>query len=40
MTPTNPILGHLIELIGNVADAHTVALFTMELGGKTLAMRE
>ncbi len=40
MTPAKPILGHLIELIGNVTDAHTVALFTMEPGGKTLAMRE
>ena len=40
MTPSNPILGHLIELIGNVADAHTVALFTMEPGDKTLVMRE
>ena len=40
MTPANPILRHLIELIGNVTDAHTVALFTMEPGGKTLALRE
>ena len=40
MTPAKPILGHLIELIGNVAGAYTVALFTMEPGGETLAMRE
>ena len=40
MIPANSILQHLIELIGNVTDAHTVALFTMETGGKTLAMRE
>ena len=40
MIPANSILQHLIELIGNVTDAHTVALFTMEPGGKTLAMRE
>jgi GGDEF domain-containing protein len=40
MTPANLILGHLIELIGNVADAHTVALFTMDPGDKVLAMRE
>ena len=25
MTPAKPILGHLIELIGNVAGAYTVA---------------
>ncbi len=37
MIPSNIILGHLIELIGNVADAHTVALFT---GEKTLVLRE
>ena len=36
MTPAKPILGHLIELIGNVAGAYTVALFTMEPGGETL----
>ena len=40
MTPSNIILGHLIELIGNVADAHTVALFIMEPNGKNLVMRE
>ena len=40
MIPANSILQHLIELIGNVTDAHTVALFTMEPGWKTLAMRE
>ena len=40
MTSPNIILGHLIELIGNVADAHTVALFMMEPGGKNLVMRE
>ena len=40
MTPSNIILGHLIELIGNVADAHTVALFIMEPNGKHLVMRE
>ena len=40
MTPPNIILGHLIELIGNVADAHTVALFIMEPNGKHLVMRE
>jgi diguanylate cyclase (GGDEF)-like protein len=40
MTPSNIILGHLIELIGNVADAHTVALFIMEPGEKNLVMRE
>lgn len=40
MTPSNIILGHLIELIGNVADAHTVALFMMEPNKKTLVMRE
>ena len=40
MIPANSILQHLIELIGNVTDAHTVALFTMEPGGKTLVMRE
>jgi diguanylate cyclase (GGDEF)-like protein len=40
MPPSNIILGHLIELIGNVADAHTVALFVMEPGEKKLVMRE
>ena len=40
MIPANSILQHLIELIGNVAGAYTVALFTMEPGGETLAMRE
>jgi GGDEF domain-containing protein len=40
MTPSNIILGHLIELVGNVADAHTVALFIMEPGEKNLVMRE
>ena len=40
MKPSNPTLGHLIELIGNVADAHTVALFIMEPGDKTLVMRD
>lgn len=40
MTPPNIILGHLIELIGNIADAYTCALFTMEPGGKNLVLSE
>ena len=40
MTPSNVKLGHLIELIGNVADAFTCALFTMDPDGKNLALRE
>ncbi|MBC8288568.1 MAG: GAF domain-containing protein [Nitrospinae bacterium] len=40
MTQPNIILGHLIELIGNVADAYTCALFTIEPGKKELVLRE
>ena len=40
MTPPNIILGHLIELVGNVADAYTCALFTMAPDNKKLVLRE
>ena len=40
MTPSNIILGHLIKLVGNVADAYTSALFTMEPDEKNLTLRE
>ena len=40
MTPPNIILGHLIELTGNIADAYTCALFTMEPNGKNLVLSE
>lgn len=40
MTPSNIILGHLLELIGNVADAYTSALFTIEPGEKYLSLSE
>lgn len=40
MTPSNIILGHLIELIGNIADAYTCALFTIEPDGKNLVLSE
>ena len=40
MTPSNIILGHLIELIGNVSDAYTCALFTMEPNEKKLVLSE
>lgn len=40
MTPPNIILGHLVDLIGNVADAYTCALFTMAPGEKELVLHE
>ena len=40
MTPPNIILGHLIELTGNIADAYTCALFTMEPNRKNLVLSE
>jgi diguanylate cyclase (GGDEF)-like protein len=40
MTSSNNILQHLIELIGNVCDAYTCALFMIESDKKTLVMRE
>ncbi len=40
MTPPKTILRHLIELIGNVADAYTTALFTTEPGENNLVMFE
>ena len=40
MTPSNIILGHLIDLIGNVADAYTCALFTTESSEKELVLSE
>ncbi len=40
MTPSNIVLGQLIKLVGNVADAYTSALFTMEPGEKNLTLRE
>ena len=40
MTSSNIILQHLIELVGNVSDAYTSALFTMEPDGKNLVLRE
>ena len=40
MTPPNIILGHLIELTGNIADAYTCALFTMEPNEKNLILSE
>ena len=40
MNPSNTALGHLIELIGNVADAYTCALFTIEPEKKELLLRE
>jgi diguanylate cyclase (GGDEF)-like protein len=40
MTSSNIILGHLIELIGNIADAYTCALFTMAPDKKHLIVRE
>ena len=40
MTLPNIILGHLIELTGNIADAYTCALFTMEPNGKNLVLSE
>ena len=40
MNPSNTALGHLIELIGNVADAFTCALFTIKPGKKELLLRE
>lgn len=40
ITPANIALGHLIELVGNVADAYTCALFTMTPDEKYLVMRE
>ena len=40
MNPSNTALGHLIELIGNVADAYTCALFTIEPEKKELLLHE
>ena len=40
MNPSNTALGHLIELIGNVSDAYTCALFTIEPGKQELLLRE
>jgi diguanylate cyclase (GGDEF)-like protein len=40
MNSSNIALGHLIELIGNIADAFTCALFTIEPGGKELVLGE
>ena len=40
MNPSNITLGHLIELIGNVADAYTCALFMIEPGKQELVLRE
>ena len=40
MNPSNIVLRHLIELIGNVSDAFTCALFTIESGKKELVLCE
>ena len=40
MNQANLVLKHLIELITNVADAHTVAIFTMHSDGQNLIMSE
>jgi diguanylate cyclase (GGDEF)-like protein len=40
MNSSNTALGHLIELIGNVANAFTCALFTIEPGEKKLSLSE
>ena len=40
MTQSNIVLGHLIELVGNIADAYTCALFTMTPDEKKLILIE